>query len=101
MTLNQLAEDFGYIGLAEAAAQLFPVRHITEAEAEHLRHGRRITATGAGSELTAAYAPDGQLIALLGDIPAKAGASSSPDAAQAAVSEAPAVQAKPELVFAQ
>ncbi|WP_150460647.1 tRNA pseudouridine(55) synthase TruB [Nesterenkonia ebinurensis] len=124
LTLEQLAEDFGYIGMAEAAAQLFPARQVTAEEAEHLRHGRRITASGGASglkagaaaagrerldpvpgrgtsaELTAAFAPDGELVALLKDVPAKPGASSSPDAAQAAVSGPAALQAKPELVFA-
>lgn len=109
--------DFGYIGLAEAAAQLFPARRLTAEEAEHLRHGRRITASGTAEvtvpdggpdlispqreQLTAAFAPDGELIALLRDIPAKPGASSSPDAAQAAVAGPAVLQAKPELVFAQ
>lgn len=125
LTLDQLAEDFGYIGLAEAAAQLFPARQLTAEEAEHLRHGRRVTATasaealgvapettqtgseqdlppaGTDSELTAAFAPDGELVALLRDIPAKTGASSSPDAANAAEAGPAALQAKPELVFAQ
>lgn len=132
LTLEQLGEDFGYIGLAEAAAQLFPARQISAEEAEHLRHGRRITAS-AQSEvtypepllqdapakpdikdtptpavlksrregLTAAFDPAGELIALLRDIPAKPGASSSPDAAKAAVAGPKAMQAKPELVFAQ
>lgn len=112
LSLDQLAEDFGYIGLAEAAAQLFPARRLTEEEAGHLRHGRRITASASGTqtkanelmapkreELTAAFAPSGELIALLKDVPAKSGASSSPDAAQAASSNPPALQAKPELVF--
>lgn len=116
LTLEQLAEDFGYIGLAEAAAQLFPARRVTAEEAEHLRHGRRITASGSSgtlsakagapapapgtsTELTAAFAPDGELIALLKDIPAKPGASSSPDAAEAAVAGPSVLQAKPELVF--
>lgn len=118
LTIEQLAEDFGYIGLAEAAAQMFPARDVTAEEAEHLRHGRRITAsaspersageTTSGPEvmtpsreaLTAAFAPDGELVALLQDIPAKPGASSSPDAAQAATAGPQALQAKPELVFA-
>lgn len=52
-------------------------------------------------ELTAAFDPDGELIALLKDIPAKPGASSSPDAAEAAASGPAVMQAKPELVFAQ
>lgn len=125
LTLEQLGGvndegDFGYIGLAEAAAQLFPARQVTAEEAEHLRHGRRITASESADvvlpvqeeqssarvvpkrqELTAAFDPDGELIALLKDIPAKPGASSSPDAAEAAASGPAVMQAKPELVFAQ
>lgn len=117
--------DFGYIGLAEAAAQLFPVRRLNAEEAEHLRHGRRITASesadvtsggraagrpaAAGAErvlpkreeLTAAFAPSGELVALLRDIPAKPGASASPAAADAATAGPAMLQAKPELVFAQ
>jgi tRNA pseudouridine55 synthase len=95
LTLEQLAEDFGYIGLAEAAAQLFPARQLTTAEAENLGHGRRITASGGTAELTAAFSPAGDLVALLRDVPAKKGASSSPEAA-----DAESWQAKPELVFA-
>ncbi|HIX00009.1 MAG TPA: tRNA pseudouridine(55) synthase TruB [Candidatus Nesterenkonia stercoripullorum] len=95
LTLEQLAEDFGYIGLAEAAAQLFPARQLNTVEAENLGHGRRITASGGTAELTAAFSPDGDLVALLRDVPAKKGASSSPEAA-----DAESWQAKPELVFA-
>lgn len=112
LTLEQLGEDFGYIGLAEAAAQLFPARRLTEEEAFNLGHGRRITASadsevihpggepladakGRREGLTAAFAPSGELVALLTDVPAKKGASSSPDAAEAKM-----FQAKPELVFA-
>lgn len=112
LTLEQLGEDFGYIGLAEAAAQLFPARQLTEEEAFNLGHGRRITASadaevvqpsgepiadakGRREGLTAAFGPDGALVALLTDVPAKKGASSSPDAAEAKM-----FQAKPELVFA-
>lgn len=102
LSLDQLAEDFGYIGLAEAAGQLFPARNVSAEEAEHLRHGRRITASGdaESDELTAAFGPEGELIALLKDIPAKPGASSSPDAAKAAVAGPGTLHAKPELVFA-
>lgn len=112
LTLDQLGEDFGYIGLAEAAAQLFPARKLTEEEAFNLGHGRRITASadaevvlpggepiadakGRREGLTAAFGPDGALVALLTDVPAKSGASASPDAAGAKM-----FQAKPELVFA-
>lgn len=116
LSLEQLAEDFGYIGLAEAAAQLFPRRELTAEEAANLGHGRRITAS-ADAELTypeqtpadaknrregltAAFAPDGELVALLTDVPAKKGASASQDAARAAEQETARFQAKPELVFA-
>ncbi|GAA1119568.1 tRNA pseudouridine(55) synthase TruB [Nesterenkonia jeotgali] len=102
LTLDQLGEDFGYIGLAEAAQQLFPARKLTAEETTNLGYGRRITASGTGdsAQLTAAFAPDGELVALLTDVPAKKGASASPDAAQAADSNAVDYQAKPELVFA-
>ncbi|WP_146339555.1 tRNA pseudouridine(55) synthase TruB [Nesterenkonia sp. NBAIMH1] len=99
LSIEQLSEDFGYIGLAEAAGQIFPRRTLGAEEAEHLGHGRRITASGS-EELTAAYGPDGELVALLRDIPAKPGASSSPDAAAAATTIPHAMHAKPELVFA-
>lgn len=118
LSLDQLAEDFGYIGLSEAAGQLFPSRTVSDEEAAHLQHGRRITASGTGAdvatehpapaaerpaprreELTAAFTRDGTLIALLRDIPATAGASASPDAARDAAGTGKS-QAKPELVFA-
>ncbi|MGJ9405442.1 tRNA pseudouridine(55) synthase TruB [Nesterenkonia aurantiaca] len=101
LTLDQLGEDFGYIGLAEAAEQLFPKRQLTLQEVENLGYGRRITASGTGvdPQLTAAFAPDGKLVALLADVPAKKGASASPDAAHAADSGSTDYQAKPELVF--
>ncbi|MCH8559714.1 tRNA pseudouridine(55) synthase TruB [Nesterenkonia sp. DZ6] len=102
LTLDQLGEDFGYIGLAEAAEHLFPARQLTAEETENLGYGRRITASGTGEDpqLTAAFDPDGELVALLIDVPAKKGASASPDAAHAADSDSIDYQAKPELVFA-
>lgn len=83
-TLEQLAEEFALLPLAEAARSLLPVRELSEDEAVELSFGRRIPAshsdTGAGTAtVTAAFAPDGSLVALLKD----AGA-----------------VAKPELVFA-
>lgn len=118
LTLQQLTEDFGYIGLAEAASQLFPARVLTSEETFHLSHGRRITASAQAEVsvpkgldeladaksrregLTAAFASDGELVALLCDVPAKKGASASIDAAEAAEAEQADFQAKPELVFA-
>ncbi len=83
-TLEQLAEDFALLPLADAARSLLPVRELSEDEAVELSFGRRIPASRAGAHadtdtITAAFAPDGSLVALLKD----AGA-----------------LAKPELVFA-
>jgi tRNA pseudouridine55 synthase len=77
-TLEQLAERFEVIPLAEAAAAAFPRRDLTADEARRLAHGARLAATAtttptatatAAAETTghptAAYAPDGTLIALL------------------------------------
>ncbi|GAA1137362.1 tRNA pseudouridine(55) synthase TruB [Nesterenkonia lutea] len=102
LTLEQLGEDFGYIGLAEAAGQLFPARELTAEETANLGFGRRVTASGTGADpqLTAAFGPQGDLVALLRDVPAKKGASASPEAADAAQAESVDYQAKPELVFA-
>ena len=87
-TLEQLAEDFDLLPLADAARSLLPVRELSEDEAVELSFGRRIPASRPGGDagtgadrdtVTAAFAPDGSLVALLKD----AGA-----------------LAKPELVFA-
>jgi tRNA pseudouridine55 synthase len=79
-TLEQLAERFDVVPLAQAAQAAFPRRDLTADEARHLAHGGRLapatasaanpgtpgTAVTAGSPgPTAAYAPDGTLIALL------------------------------------
>ncbi|MDQ4492121.1 tRNA pseudouridine(55) synthase TruB [Sinomonas sp. ASV486] len=77
-TLEQLAEDFALLPLSVAARSLLPVRELSGEETVELSFGRRIPATGS-EELTAAFAPDGALVALLKDV---------------------AGQAKPELVFA-
>jgi len=96
-TLEQLAERFEVLPLAQAAAAAFPSRTLTADEARRLAHGARLTPTtpaadttdpgstttgtspttgtsattgtgGAGSQTpTAAYAPDGSLVALLTD----------------------------------
>ena len=77
-TLEQLAEHFELLPLSDAARSLLPVRELSGDETVELSFGRRIPATGS-DELTAAFAPDGELVALLKDV---------------------AGQAKPELVFA-
>ena len=78
-TLEQLAERFEVLPLAQAAAAAFPSRTLTADEARRLAHGGRLAATtppaattpAAGQATTpaagpaAAYAPDGTLIALV------------------------------------
>jgi tRNA pseudouridine55 synthase len=69
-TLDQLASSFEVLPLAQAASAAFPGRQLTEDEARRLAHGGRL-AVSAGADAgdprtpTAAYAPDGTLIALL------------------------------------
>jgi tRNA pseudouridine55 synthase len=63
-TLEQLAGRFEVLPLAQAAAAAFPSRALTADEAHRLAHGGRLGPTGV-DEPTAAYAPDGTLIALV------------------------------------
>jgi tRNA pseudouridine55 synthase len=63
-TLDQLAERFEVLPLAQAAAAAFPRRDLTEDEAGRLAHGGRLTPAGTEGP-TAAFAPDGTLIALV------------------------------------
>ena len=69
-TLDQLAERFEVMPLAEAAATAFPRRDLSADEARRLAHGGRLPAgppgTGTASP-TAAFAPDGSLVALLAE----------------------------------
>jgi tRNA pseudouridine55 synthase len=69
-TLEQLAERFEVIPLAQAAAAAFPRRDLSADEARRLAHGGRL-APGPHAETkdrpTAAYAPDGTLVALLAE----------------------------------
>ncbi|MCQ2001920.1 tRNA pseudouridine(55) synthase TruB [Arthrobacter sp. zg-Y108] len=65
-TLDELAEDLRVLDLDDAAADLFPVRSLSAAEAEDLSHGRRITAAGDGQPgPVAAVDPDGRVVGLL------------------------------------
>jgi tRNA pseudouridine55 synthase len=94
-TLDQLAERFEVMPLAQAAAAVFPRRDLSADEARRLAHGARLAATGdaatgdaatrdaatrdaatgdartgdAGTagRPTAAFAPDGSLVALLAE----------------------------------
>lgn len=64
-SLDELAESFEVIPLAEAAAAVFPRRDLTAGEAAKLAHGGRLPAVGCGSGPVAAFSPDGMLVALL------------------------------------
>jgi tRNA pseudouridine55 synthase len=80
-TLDQLAERFEVLPLAQAASAAFPGRNLTADEARRLAHGGRLApagdatvddaaAGGVGSVTdprtpVAAYAPDGTLVALV------------------------------------
>lgn len=52
--------------LEEAAGAMFPARQVSDAEEADLGHGKRVAATGV-SGVTAAFAPDGGLVALVED----------------------------------
>jgi tRNA pseudouridine55 synthase len=64
-TLEQLAERFEVVPLAAAAQAAFPRRDLSAEEARRVAHGGRLAGAAAASGPTAAYAPDGTLIALL------------------------------------
>jgi tRNA pseudouridine55 synthase len=65
-TLEQLAERFDVVPLAQAAQEAFPRRDLTADEARRLAHGGRVAPAAAPTPgPTAAYAPDGTLIALV------------------------------------
>lgn len=63
-TLEQLANEFEYLPMEDAADALFPRRDLSEHERSELSFGRRIGANET-AETTAAFAPDGTLVALL------------------------------------
>jgi tRNA pseudouridine55 synthase len=56
----------GSMALAEAAVAVFPERRLAPEEAIALGHGQRVAATGR-TDLVAATAPDGRLVALVED----------------------------------
>ena len=75
-TLEQLAERFEVVPLAQAASAAFPRRDLSPDEARRLAHGGRLPAAGTAGPASAeaaghppgpvaAYGPDGTLIALL------------------------------------
>nr|WP_308470046.1 tRNA pseudouridine(55) synthase TruB [Kineococcus rubinsiae] len=65
-TLEQLEQDPSVIPLADVARRLFPVREIDDEQADMVSHGRFLEPCGDAGPV-AAFAPDGTLVALLGD----------------------------------
>jgi tRNA pseudouridine55 synthase len=63
-TLDELSERFEVMPLADAAAAAFPRRDLSADEARRLAHGIRLPVAGNPGP-TAAFAPDGTLVALL------------------------------------
>ncbi|MEW1955993.1 tRNA pseudouridine(55) synthase TruB [Kineococcus sp. NPDC059986] len=65
-TLEQVEADPRVEPLAAVARRLFPVREVDEREAANLAHGGFLSATGQDGPV-GAFAPDGTLVALVGD----------------------------------
>ncbi|WP_110181692.1 tRNA pseudouridine(55) synthase TruB [Nocardioides solisilvae] len=63
-TLEQLADDFRVVPIAEAARSTFPAVDLDEAEARDVRVGRRLSRTLPGAGEHAVFAPDGEFLAL-------------------------------------
>ena len=66
-TLDQLAEQFSVMPVAEAVRTAFPARELTADEARRLAHGQRVPAAGLGDGPIGAFAPDGSLVALVSE----------------------------------
>jgi tRNA pseudouridine55 synthase len=66
-TLEQLADRFEVLPLAQAASAAFPRRNLTADEARRLANGGRLAAAASTDPQapTAAFAPDGTLVALV------------------------------------
>ncbi|WP_442907670.1 tRNA pseudouridine(55) synthase TruB [Kineococcus sp. G2] len=67
-TLAEVEQAPAVTPLADVARRLFPVRHLDAAEAGAVSHGGFSAASGHEGPV-AAFAPDGTLVALLGDTP--------------------------------
>jgi tRNA pseudouridine55 synthase len=61
-SLDELADDFGLLPIADAARAAFPSRDLDEAQATDVRYGRALDLDLAG--LTAVFAPGGEFLAL-------------------------------------
>ncbi len=66
-TLEDLAADGELMSVQDAARAAFPARELTQDEAARLAHGQRIGKCGTGDVPTAAFAPDGALVAIVSE----------------------------------
>jgi tRNA pseudouridine55 synthase len=66
-TLEQLAESFEVLSLAEVARAALPAWELSAVDAHRLAHGRRLPAAGSGRGPVAAFAPDGGLVAVVSE----------------------------------
>jgi tRNA pseudouridine55 synthase len=64
-TLDQLSAGLAVLPLAQAAAAAFPRLDLSAEQAARLAHGGRLPACGPADGTTAAFGPDGSLIALV------------------------------------
>ena len=64
-TLDELAEAFDVVPLAEVVAATFPRRDVDAAAATDLSHGRRLPARGDGPGPVGVFGPDGRVLALV------------------------------------
>ncbi len=63
-TLDELADDFGVVPIADAARASFPVVDLGDAQAADVRVGRALDLDLAGAGPYAVFAPDGEFLAL-------------------------------------
>ena len=63
-TLEQLADDFAVVPIADAARASFASLDLDEEQAAHVRFGRALDLALPGDEPHAVFAPDGQFLAL-------------------------------------
>ena len=64
-TLDQLSAELAVLPLAQAAAAAFPRLDLTAEQAARLAHGGRLPAAAPAPGPTAAFGPDGSLVALV------------------------------------
>ncbi|UGQ09900.1 tRNA pseudouridine(55) synthase TruB [Yinghuangia sp. ASG 101] len=64
-TLEDLAESFSVLPIADAAAAAFPRRDVTADEARVVSHGGRLGSEGGGPGPIAVFGPDGAFLALV------------------------------------